>query len=306
MISIIIPVRDRPRLVLDALASARAQSGMDHDKVEIIIVDDASHPPLAAPSGYPNVHVVRLERNVGPAGARNHGILRSKGEYILFLDSDDLWLANKLTRQLAFFQNLEASYDRSLVSVVCGFYYRNRRTGQLETRFPSPAASVSHFAAGCWHCPGSTLLVHRSVFDRVGLLDERLRRLEDLEWFIRFGLRGGRLFVCPYVGAVIIPSGVVEESAVVAATRLLESKYGPGRDQPLSGSDYNKLRAYLELEKAAVCLMEGERLRAIGYVLRSLMLRPRSQMAVDVLSDRSREVPSDVAALHRRLAFRLP
>src|SRR5262249_9604621 len=132
------------------------------------------------------VKIERSDRNVGSAAARNAGIYAATGTYIAFLDSDDVWLEEKLQHQLAALRRIEQDRGDHLQGLVCGFYYPNRLTGALQARVPKPADSFSDFVSGCWFAPGSALMIHRSAFDRVGLLDERLRRLEDLDWFLRF------------------------------------------------------------------------------------------------------------------------
>ena len=90
-VSIIIPTRDRPRLLKNAVESVLRQT---HPVEQIIIVDDGSAPENAAQidalaSAHPAIEVHRtVSRGVG--AARNHGLNRARGEYVLFLDDDDL------------------------------------------------------------------------------------------------------------------------------------------------------------------------------------------------------------------------
>lgn len=101
-VSVICPVFDtRPDELRAAVRSALDQDGQDVH--EIILVDDASTnsgtldalAELAA--GYNHVSLLRLDRNGGPAVARNAGLSRASGEWIAFLDADDLWPPDKLT-----------------------------------------------------------------------------------------------------------------------------------------------------------------------------------------------------------------
>lgn len=96
-VSVIIPVYDRPRLVLRTLASVLAQPFEDF---EVIVVDDGSSPPLVFPAhviaeGRGRVSVFRKE-NGGASSARNFGMARAKGDYLLFLDSDDVLETNAI------------------------------------------------------------------------------------------------------------------------------------------------------------------------------------------------------------------
>src|SRR5690606_21296872 len=136
--------------------------------------------------------------NGGAASARNHGVAAARGELIAFLDSDDEWLPGKIAAQ----KRLLAGHGGAPVAVACG--WRETIDGRdFRERIPVASQSAADFYAGCWFCPGSTLMLPRAVFDDVGRLREDIRRLEDYEWFLRFGRAGGRLLVADVVGASI-------------------------------------------------------------------------------------------------------
>ena len=103
LVSVVIPVHERPRLLADAVHSALAQ---DHRPLEIIIVDDGSRdatPDVAqslARRHAPCVRVLRQARR-GVAAARERGRCAARGEFVQYLDSDDLLLPGKLSRQVA-------------------------------------------------------------------------------------------------------------------------------------------------------------------------------------------------------------
>jgi len=95
LVSVVIPSRDRPELVAWAV-----QSVLDQDvPVEVIVIDDGSDPALVAegPLGDSRVQIVRNEVSQGPTKARNIGLRASTGEYVAFLDDDDVWLRGKLS-----------------------------------------------------------------------------------------------------------------------------------------------------------------------------------------------------------------
>jgi len=95
-ISCIIPTRNRCHMVLDALESVMKQQG---SRLEIILVDDGSTDNTIAEVGsfFPEIHCVFLD-GVGPGAARNAGAAESSGDILMFLDSDDYWLANHAQR----------------------------------------------------------------------------------------------------------------------------------------------------------------------------------------------------------------
>jgi glycosyltransferase involved in cell wall biosynthesis len=102
LVSVVIPTRDRPKLLLRAIDSVLRQT---HREIEVVVVADGPDPETV--SAVQSVDDPRLQLFLNPypstaAGARNAGADRAKGEWIAFLDDDDEWLPNKLERQLAF------------------------------------------------------------------------------------------------------------------------------------------------------------------------------------------------------------
>ena len=96
LVSVIIPAYNRAHLVGRAIASVFAQS---YRNFEIIVVDDASTDDLAATlaeAGGLQLRCITHPRNRGAAAARNTGIAAASGEFVAFLDSDDVWFPDKL------------------------------------------------------------------------------------------------------------------------------------------------------------------------------------------------------------------
>jgi glycosyltransferase involved in cell wall biosynthesis len=297
LVSVIVPAFNRPVQLRRALRSVIAQ---DYRDIEVIVVDDRSEPPVALDLDDGRLRLIRAERNGGPAAARNLGIAAAQGEVIAFLDSDDAWLPGKLRTQVEVLQTALRADAGRLLAVTCGFVYPDRR-GRPEVRFPSPAEEVATFASGCWHSPGSTALVVRAAFARCGGYDERLRRLEDLDWFLRFGLSGGRLVTVPHAGAVIAPSGAASTGAVAAAEAILRQKFGPGGPSALPPAAWRRLRAYLALERGAVALAAGERWAGAQWLLRSWLLKPRWQPALERFGRREPVTDAAAASLYQSL-----
>jgi glycosyltransferase involved in cell wall biosynthesis len=111
-VSIVIPFYNRIGYLVEAIASAQAQT---HTNVEIILVDDGSSESIEAltPLIQADQRIAYFhQENKGPAAARNHAILKASGKYIAFLDSDDQFEHDKILAQLAFMEknNLAFSY----------------------------------------------------------------------------------------------------------------------------------------------------------------------------------------------------
>src|SRR4051794_27263733 len=103
-VSAVIPTSaDRAHRLQAALASAWAQEGLGElfDQ-EVIVVDDASSGPTEEIVGrFPGTRRIRLDAPSGPSVARNAGIAEATGDYLAFLDDDDLWLPYKFSTQVA-------------------------------------------------------------------------------------------------------------------------------------------------------------------------------------------------------------
>jgi len=178
-ISVVIPTYNRWNLLNRALSSVVNQTYPAH---QIIVVDDGSDEFVSDSlrHSFPRVQFLRQE-NKGVASARNLGIKQSTGEWIALLDSDDEWEPTKLDKQLAFIENFP-----ELRAIHTG--ERWIRNGNEVT----PPAYLDKSSDLLWErslrhcliCP-SSVLIHRSVFETVGLFDEKLTVCEDYDFWLR-------------------------------------------------------------------------------------------------------------------------
>lgn len=241
-VSVVIPVFNRPEAAHRAIASALAQTFGD---IEVVVVDDGSAPPFRYEGDDGRVRTIRLVTNAGAAAARNRGVEEARATLIAFLDSDDEWTPEKLRAQLDAFPRL--GEETELRAVACGFRHVGE-DGNWRERIPRPSADPADFAAGCWFCPGSTVVLPKAAFALVGPFDARLRRLEDLDWFLRFALAGGRLDVVPSVLTVIAHGRRGRPGPVEDAARLMLATI------PAPPSILARLADYLDLELAVANL----------------------------------------------------
>jgi len=179
-ISVIIPTHSRPHLLPRAIASA-LEAGTD---LEVIVVDDASSDETAEVCrSIAGIKYVRLERNQGVAGARNVGIQESSGQYIAFLDDDDLRIAGSLDLQArALDENPEAGF-------ICGAMIMADQHYQPTGEVVSP-----HSAGGdvFWELleldfpvMGLSALIRKDCFARIGLFKRHLDGIDDWDMFVR-------------------------------------------------------------------------------------------------------------------------
>jgi glycosyltransferase involved in cell wall biosynthesis len=279
-ISVIIPVFNRQHSAERALRSVLDQDLRDS---EIVIVDDGSEPPFELPSALvkPNVRIV-AQSNRGAAAARNAAIEAARGDWIAFLDSDDYWLPGTLKPRLDLAEREFAVNPEAMVAYVAAFVLRDERSGRQETRIPRPSAAPLHFVSGCWFSPGSTLLVRKAVFRKVGLFDTSLRRLEDLDWFLRFVRAGGRVECWRNVAAMIELGAKPSFAALDAAARRLLSKYAmPESRDRLPAPYIRRLNAYLDLERASIVAARSQWFLTLWYLVRSWVRVPRTTLHLE-------------------------
>jgi len=278
-LSVVIPVHDRQALGARALASARAQ---DVDGLEIIVVDDCSPVPFALPADSASdsrVRLLRHDENRGPGQARDTGVAASRGGWIAFLDSDDYWLPGTLAPRLALAERAFAASADPLVAYAAGFVLARTGSGRREARIPLASGDLADFVGGCWFAAGSTALVRREAFARVGPADPALRRLEDFDWFLRFVLLGGRLEVWPHVAAVTENPGKPKAADGWPILAHVRAKYaGPGAQYRLPPRMVSRLEACLDLEIASTLAAERRWLRTLFHLARSFWRVPRTTL----------------------------
>lgn len=172
LVSVILPVYNGARFLREAVDSVRAQ---DYEPVEIIIIDDGSTdetPQVIASLG--QSIVTCRQDNCGPGAARNRGLSLAKGEIVAFIDADDRWPAGKLTDQVG-----RLLSDPGLEIV------QGRIQFQLEPGAEFPQLPYEGYAHQLTNSIFGAGVYRRSVFERVGPLDESLRIGDDMDWFLR-------------------------------------------------------------------------------------------------------------------------
>ena len=180
LVSVIIPVHNGERYLSQALESALAQA---QPALEIIVVDDGSTDASAAvaASFAPGVACVSQPQQ-GAAAARNRGVELAIGQYLAFLDADDLWTNGSLACRLA---ALESDAALDLVLGHAEQFLSPDLDPEVARRTQCPSRPMPGYLFGA-------VLVRRAAYDRVGPLDLRWTVGECIDWFARaaeFGLR---------------------------------------------------------------------------------------------------------------------
>jgi glycosyltransferase involved in cell wall biosynthesis len=283
LITTVIPAFNRASVIGAAIESALAQdvpAGWSH---VVLVVDDGSADDLAGAVSHhaARVKLIRHDRNLGAAAARNTGVVTAGEGLVAFLDSDDVWLPGKLVGQI------EAMGANSWVASCTA--YRLARPGHPEItspRYHTGELTLADLVWGCFVSPGSTLMFERRLFDEIGPLDTTLKRLEDWDWFIRLTRKYPLGFLAEPL-AYISPAAQPQSANVLAALEVMRIKH----TDSLSAKDRRHFLAALEHERGAAHFRSGDFVRAAGAVTKSFLRAPFRNAAL-------------AASLHNRLARR--
>jgi glycosyltransferase involved in cell wall biosynthesis len=173
LISAVIPVYNGENFVAEAIESVLAQT---YSPFELIVVDDGSTDNTAVIcQRYVSLIRYHYQANQGLAGARNQGVELARGEFLGFLDADDVWEADKLALQMSAFEadpKLEAVFGH-----IRQFYDGEENDAVKQTyRYSSEVMPGYHT---------NTMLIHREAFERVGPFADQWKVAVFIEWYAR-------------------------------------------------------------------------------------------------------------------------
>lgn len=189
-ISVILPTYNYGKYLSTSLDSILNQT---HQDIELIIVDDGSTDDTQQVASnyqdrFPNKVYYFYQTNQGPAAARNYGINQASGKFIAFLDSDDVWVSNKLEKQLALFKqnpdmgivfcDLTKKYKEKISKEKCFLkekgYYPYIYGNDIFTNL------ISHMFIFT-----STVMIKKEVIQTIGMFNEQYHVGEDWDLWLR-------------------------------------------------------------------------------------------------------------------------
>ncbi len=216
-VSIVIPTYNRVSFIPEALHSVQAQTFRDF---EIILADDGSTDNTAQvvqQLGQSLIYVPLPHRGQ-PAATRNAGLRAATGEFVAFLDSDDVYFDHKLAAQIAAFD----THPEIGVVYSDGVFFRDtpgQPIGQVQTGLPNPSGNVfAELLRGNFLAP-PVVLIRKVCLDSVGWFDEHPDYIlaEDYDLWLRLAAQYAFMYVPGNVAAIRRHSG--NSSANVAALR---------------------------------------------------------------------------------------
>jgi glycosyltransferase involved in cell wall biosynthesis len=289
---VIIPTYNRAHCVGDAIRSVLAQS---LPPFEIIVVDDGSSDdtPRVLASFGDSIRALRQE-NAGVSAARNRGIEAARGEWISFLDSDDLWSPEKMSRSFAILKE----HPEAIAVATNGVLEAAQETVNIRDLRGSDLADglvprpLVHVVKSMFWIQGLT--VAAPVAKRLPRFDTAKRAHEDIEWIARCALEGAFCFLsAPMFSVRRLSEATVALSAldVTDRRRWLETLVSVYRGLLASESLTRNERALLRrqlagalLDLAGVCRQAGSRRASWNCIWEAAQVRPSPVVVVRALA----------------------
>ena len=267
LISVIIPTYKRTFTKIEkAIKSVINQT---YKNIEIIVIDDNSDKQysqevIKIKDRYPQVKIISNNGNKGACAARNNGILNAKGEYIAFLDDDDIWKPDKLEKQ---YKKIKSDKNIALVYSGISWYYEKEKIYKCKpaVRVQNPPKELLiHNFIGSTSCG----FVRRSAAIEVGMFDEKLKSGQDLDFWIRLSLN----YPIDCVEECLVEYTLYEKDSISSnrMNRLLSNIYLKEKYSDLIYQDEELLTIYnLKITKAY--LVNKKIISAILFFAKSIL-----------------------------------
>ncbi|MFE4575175.1 glycosyltransferase [Streptomyces chartreusis] len=283
----IIPLHNTEKYIEACLASVLGQT---HRELDVIVVDDGSTDGGAAIAERVADERVRVDRGVngGVAAARNRGLALARGEFVAFLDADDLWYPDKLAEQLAVLRG-----DRDVVAVGAVFQYLSdsgRLLGRAGENARDAAAWQRLRRGRLMPFPISSLLSRTGAVRDAGGFDESLPPVADLDLMARLALAGPVATVMRPLGAYRVHADSMsarQPAEMMMLVRFVEQRATArleGRPAPdlesfvasyrLTSAQRRRDAAARRFRAAGLLVMEGRYGRAAALCALALVARP--------------------------------
>lgn len=286
-ISVIIPTYNTAQFIVDAIESVLSQTFQDF---EVVIADDGSTDntsEVVKPfvDKYPDRIRYFYKKNGGEGSARNYGIKRAKGNYLAFLDSDDLWYPEKLER------SYKALQEQPEYGIVCHGYrqtYNGQYGGDFSVNIKYNKFSQEDFLREFYlQCRFSiiTVMMKKDIFYKVGGFDESFAALTDYDFWMRCAMVSRVLFLGEILAEYRKRGGSIlsnVEQQLQYGTRFMEKHIKLFPEKERDKLRKQKLKnLYLTVAMGALDFKNPALARR--YLLESLKISPINRIAIAML-----------------------
>lgn len=199
LVSVVLPTYNRAYCISRAITSVLNQS---YSNLELIIIDDASSDntgDIVKAIVDPRIFYKKIEKNRGPAGARNVGLAKAKGDLIAFIDSDDIWLPGKLAFQIDILQKYSRIDILFSDFININHIYKHIDTGFNQTHKGLKALKINKILEDVFEIiglfskgllianfvPTPSVLLRSNLIKKIGCFNELLIAAEDMEFWLR-------------------------------------------------------------------------------------------------------------------------
>lgn len=187
LVSVILPVYNGENFIREAVESVLAQT---YRTIELIVVDDGSRDGTAdAVRRYHGQARYFYQPNAGAAAARNAGVQKARADFLAFIDADDLWTADKLSRQMG----VLAADDRlDMVFGRVSHFFSPELEQSAREHILCPSGTMPGYHPGC-------MLIRKQAFLRAGFFDTAYTIGEFIDWYGKATDKGLKNLVLPEV-----------------------------------------------------------------------------------------------------------
>ena len=288
-ISVIIPAYRAAAYIREALDSVLLQG---FSNVEIIVINDGSPDTEAlekALDPYRHRIVYLTQKNAGVSSARNAGIMAARGEWLAFLDADDVWMPNYLEAQLAF---LRANPGVDMVFPNSVFFGDTAVAGRCTMDLAPVEGEITFLKTLRGECTITYCgLVRREIVLRAGLFDTTLRGSEDFNLWLRILRLGGRIaYHRTPLHRYRRHDASLTSNTLWMAERILESLRRSEQTIPMSAEEHQAAEQHRRKIRFEIALLRGkgafkakEWTQAIEHYSEANELQPRRKFQAILL-----------------------
>lgn len=278
LVSVIIPSYNQADFIDEAIGSVLNQQ---YANLEIIVVDDGSTDNTKCLlEKYQSKITYIFQENKGPSSARNRGLICAKGEYIAFLDADDLWTSQKLNLQIQAIRE-----DNAIGIVGCGFYVIDKTGKIVKTWVPKKYRDEDSFLSdlrirNIFGNP-SVALMRRECLEKVGVFKEHLRFGEDWDMWLRVA----KLYKLKMIDIPLVKFRKHFENKGYKKVKTIESNVKRIIEDNLDSKkrvERRKAYSYMYVDLSRLCMSENKTLESMYYVMKSFLSYPLKVSSEDL------------------------